>query len=73
MNVGINAPVRKSFYRWSWNPLMMLSTVAELAFGKRSRSACVAFGWRSSTASMRAARTTAPIRLQATLYHDCNL
>jgi hypothetical protein len=37
-----------------------LSTVAELAFGKRLRSACVAFDWRSSTARMRAARTRAP-------------
>ena len=37
-----------------------LATVAKLAFGKRSLSACVAFDWCSSTASMRAARTTAP-------------
>ena len=37
-----------------------LSTVAELALRKRLRSACVAFDWRSSTASMRAAKTRAP-------------
>jgi len=38
----------------------MLATVAGLAFSKRSRSACLAFGWHSWTASIRAARTKPP-------------
>ncbi len=37
-----------------------LATVGGLAFSKRSRSTCVAFGWCSWTASTRAAKITVP-------------
>jgi hypothetical protein len=37
-----------------------LGTAAGLSFGKRSRSACVTFGWYSWTASIRAMRTKVP-------------
>ena len=53
-------PIQGVFCGWSWNGLRLsFPTLAELTFGKSSRSACLAFVCHSSIAITRAAKNKA--------------